>query len=407
MEDTVKKLAASLEQVEPIERWRVHEKLGAAFHDIADPDGAAQAYFNAAQTDRYLRAQRQHYSNYLFALHYLPHVDKTDLAAEHFIYDTLYRDVEPLEPIKNRRAKISVGYIAHDFLNGAAARFYESLLTLYDRKNFYVTCFSLSNAADEFTFKIKNAVDEFITVDTKNIEQSARSISACGLDILFDLGGHTDGGITLQLMAYRLAPVQIVGLGWLDTTGLKAVDYILTDDFLTAPTDACLFTEKFLTVPHALVFTPQSIIDTRSKHSTVTFGCFNNFMKVTDEYLECLGEILRRVPNSRLIMQDTTSISARRRRMIERVSGLLPTDRVEVRLGRDAYLEDYAEIDLMLDTFPYNGGAMTATALGMGVPVLSLKGDRYSARFGTDILRAAGRRMLSERSSSRIRIRLT
>ena len=389
-EAALERLKKLLSNVEPKAHWRVHEMIGAAFHDLADPDGAAQAFFNAAQADRYLRAQRQHFSNYLFALHYLPRVSKDDLAAEHFIYDSLFRDVEPIDRIKNRRKKIAVGYLSPDFLDGAAARFYEALLTLYDRKKFYVMCFSLSNAADNFTLKIKNAVDEFITVDTKNIEDSARIIASHGLDILFDLGGHSDGGITLQLMAYRPAPVQISGIGWLDTTGLKAIDHILTDEFLTSSSDEKYFAEKFLSVPNALVFTPKMIADNRIEHSTVTFGCFNNFMKVTDDYLECIAEILERVPNSRLIMQDTTRIEARRQRMTERVRDRLPTDRIEIGLGSDDYLADYADIDIMLDTFPYNGGAMTATALCMGVPVISLRGDRYASRFGADILRAAG-----------------
>ena len=395
-EAALERAKALLPTVEPNDLWRVHELIGAAFHDLGDPDGAAQAFFNAAQSDRYLRAQRQHYSNYLFALHYLPHVSNADLAAEHFIYNSLFRDVDPIElidPIErvaNRRDKIAVGYLAADFLDGAPARFYESLLTLYDRKQFYVMCFSLSNVEDEFTVKIKNAVDEFIIVDKKNIEDSARMIASMELDILFDLGGHSDGGITLQLLAYRPTPVQITGIGWLDTTGLNAVDYILTDDFLTPRGDEKYFTEKFLRVENALVFTPKRIGSARHKHSTVTFGCFNNFMKVTDDYLKCVAAVLDRVPQSRFIMQDTTGIEARRRRMIERVSEFLPTERLEIRLGRDDYLDDYADIDLMLDTFPYNGGAMTATALCMGVPVISLRGERYSSRFGSDILHAAG-----------------
>lgn len=389
-EEALERLKILLPTVEQKDRWRVHEMIGAAFHDLADADGAAQAYFNAARYDRYLRAQRQHFSNYLFALHYLPRVSKAELAAEHFIYDSLFRDVEPIDRIENRRKKIAIGYLAPDFTDGAAARFYEPLLTLYDRKKFYVMCLSLSNATDKFTHKIKNAVDEFITVDTKNIEDSARSIGALGLDILFDLGGHSDGGRTLQLMAHRPARVQITGLGWTDTTGLKAIDYILTDGFLTPPTDENYFAEKFLSVENALVFTPKMIADNRVAHSNVTFGCFNNFMKVTDKFLDCAAEILSRVPNSRLIMQDTTRIEARRRRMIERVKYRLPIDRVEIRSGRDHFWDDYADIDLMLDTFPYNGGAMTATALCMGVPVVSLRGDRYASRFGADILRAAG-----------------
>lgn len=364
-EAALERLKKILPTVDPIDRWRVHELIGAAFYDLADPDGAAQAYFNAAQCDRYLRAQRQHYSNYLFALHYLPHVDADDLAAEHFLYNELFRDVEPVERSANRRSKIAVGYLAPHFSEGAAARFYESLLNLYDRKKFTVRCFTPS--------------DE-------------EALATADLDILFDLGGHSEGGATLPLMARRFAPIQITGLGWIDTTGLTAIDYILTDEFLTPRGAEKFFTEKFLFVPHALTFTPTVGMSPRRSiaREEITFGCFNNFMKITDDYLKCAAEILSRVPNSRLILQDTTRIESRRRRMIDRIKKFLPIERVDVRLGRDAYLDDYADVNIMLDTFPYNGGAMTATALCMGVPVLSVAGDRYGSRFGADILRAAG-----------------
>ncbi len=365
MESELERLKKMLATVDEIDRWRVHERIGAAFYDLADPDGAAQAYFNAAQCDRYLRAQRQHYSNYLFALHYLPHVDPHDLAAEHFIYDSLCRDVEPVNPPKHRHKKIAVGYLAPHFDEGAVARFVEPLLNLYDRKKFTVQCFTPSDED---------------------------SIATAGLDILFDLGGHSEGGVTLPIMARRLAPVQITGLGWLDTTGLTAIDYILTDDFLTPRGADKFFVEKFLTVPHAVNFTPTADMIPRrpSDRSHIVFGCFNNLMKVTDEYLQCAAEILDRVPHARMIFQDTTRIAARRRRMLERAENFLPINRIEIRSGRDDYLDDYADIDIILDTFPYNGGAMTATALCMNVPVVSIAGDRYGARFGADILRTAG-----------------
>ena len=358
-------LKKMLSTVDERDRWRVHELIGAAFYNLADPDGAAQAYFNAAQCDRYLRAQRQHYSNYLFNLHYLPHVDPADLAAEHFIYAELFRDVEPINPSRRRHKKIAVGYLAPHFHEGAALRFYEPLIKLYDRQKFTVQCFTPSDEEE---------------------------IAAAGLDILFDLGGHSEGGVTLPIMARRLAPIQITGLGWIDTTGLKAIDYILTDEFLTPTGDEKFFTEKFWKVPHALVFSPTEKMrpSARSRRDRIVFGCFNNFMKITDEYLECAAEILDRVPNSRMIFQDTTRLESRRRRMIERAENFLSSDRIEVRLGRDDYLDDYADVDIMLDTFPYNGGAMTATALCMNVPVVSIAGDRYGARFGADILRAAG-----------------
>ena len=388
-EDALDRLKALLPRVDDFDQWRVHELFGAAFHDLGDADGAAQAYFNAAMTDRYLRAQRQHFSNYLFALHYLPHVENAELAREHFTYDNLFDDIEPLERRnRHRREKITIGYLAPHFLQSAAARFFEPLLTRFDRRQFHALAFSLSPKSDEFTDAIKNAVDLYDVLDSQSLDNSARRISELGVDILFDLGGHSEGGITLPLMAYRPAPVQISGIGWFDTTGLGAIDFILTDDFLSPRGAERFFSEKLLRVPHALTFnpTPKMFPRNHRARAEIVFGCFSNFMKITDEFLECAAEILERVPNSRLILQDTTQIPARRRRMLERIEKFLPIERVDIRLGRDDFLADYADVDV---TFPYNGCAMTATALCMNVPVICLRGTRYGSRFGADVLRAA------------------
>ena len=271
-------------------------------------------------------------------------------------------------------------------------------MTEYNRDEFVVKCFSLSHESDQFTALINSNVDNMIILEDLSIEEAAQEIVNEGIDILFDLGGHTEGGMTLQIMSYKPAPIQISGIGWFDTTGLKAIDYLLTDNYLAPIGHEKYFTEKLLRLNGAFAFSPTSSMTNHTLAPCsltlcpkITFGCFNNFMKVTDDYLKCVKKILGKVENSKFIMQDTTTIPARKTEMEKRLKALhLPIDRIEVRLGNDDYLNDYTSIDIMLDTFPYNGGTMTATALYMGVPIIGLYGTRHSSRFGADILRLAG-----------------
>lgn len=379
------------------EEWKIHEMMGAVFHDLGSANGAVQAYLYAAHKDKYLRSQRTHYSNYLFALHYLNKITAEELADEHFMYNKLFENEHMTSTVKSKtpNSKITIGYIAPHFLESSAARFYEALLTEYNRDEFIVKCFSLSYECDSFTDHIGHDINKLIVLKDFSIEEAAQEIVNENVDILFDLGGHTDGGMTLQIMSYKPAPLQISGIGWFDTTGLKAIDYILTDNYLDPIGHEKYFTEKLLRLNSAFAFKPTENMTNNSAfhipHSELVFGSFNNFMKVTDEYLKCVKKILNAVGNSKFIMQDTTSIPARKIEMERRLKKLkMPVERIEVRLGNDNYLKDYAEIDIMLDTFPYTGGTMTATALYMGVPVISLYGTRHSSRFGADILRLAG-----------------
>ena len=379
------------------DEWKVHELMGAIFHDLGDAEGAVQAYLYAARKDKYLRSQREHYSNYLFALHYLSSITDEDLANEHFIYNNLFENkyLTPDISSKPQKSKLTIGYIAPNFLESSAARFYEALLTEYNRDDFIVKCFSLSHKSDHFTELINSNVDNLTVLEDFSIEESAQEIAKENVDILFDLGGHTDGGMTLQIMSYKPAPTQISGIGWFDTTGLKMIDYLLTDNYLAPIGHEKFFTEKLIRLNSAFAFKPTGLMKDASNlstsiHSYVTFASFNNFMKVTDDYLKCVKKILNLVENSKFVIQDTTTIPARKIEIEKRLKKLrLPLDRIEVHLGNDNYLNDYADIDIILDTFPYNGGAMTATALYMGIPVISLCGTRHSSRFGADILRLA------------------
>ena len=369
--------------------WRVHEKRGAEFYILGDAEGVAQAYFKAAQADTILRKQREHWSNYIFALHYLPQATAQNFYDAARVYNSLYREVEPLKLLPRKAGKIRVAYIASHFLDSSSARFYEALLTGYDREKFFVTAWSLSGRADSFTEKIRRSVDGYFDISETSFEEAAQAIRDAGADILFDLGGHTEGGVTLQVAAYKPARVQVSGIGYFDTTGLDAMDYFLTDDFLAESQSR--FVEKILKVDNAFAFTPSEKMIRAEKnqpHETFTYGCLNNFMKITDEYLENLREILQRNPGSKIIFRDTTPLESRRTALLERIAsaGIEPAQ-VDVRTGADDFLSDYAAIDLILDTAPYNGGFMTALALYMGVAVSTRAGKLHHSRIGADIVR--------------------
>ena len=391
-QDALERLKKILPTVDGNDEWRVHELIGAAFHDLANPEGSAQAYFNAARTDKFLRSQRAHFSNYLFALHYLPQLDAETLANELEIYNSLYRETEPLtNSFLIPNSKFHIAFIAPHFLDSSAARFYESLLTDYNREKFSVTAWSLSSDEDFFTKKIRRNVDGYFDISETSFEESAIKIRDAGTDVFFDLGGHTEGGATLQIAAYKPARIQISGIGYFDSTGLDAIDYFVGDEFLTA---GAQFTEKILSLSNAFAFKPSEKILREKKslrpfpHKNFTFGCLNNFMKLNDSYLAAVKKILDALPDAKIIFRDTTPLASRQRTLAERLK-TFGIERADVRRGENNFFSDYAQIDLILDTFPYPGGMMTALALFMGVPVLNLCGELASSRTGADILRIA------------------
>ncbi len=386
------------EELQERDMWQVHELFGACFHDIGDAEGAAQAYLRAAQCDRFLRSQRQHFSGYLFALHYLPGIPDEEMAQQHLAYGRLYRDVEPSPLEKKGRfgEKIRLGYLAPFFSEQAAARFYEILLTAYDRERFEVFCYSLEESTGDFAMRMKEQVSEWRDLSGMGVEEAASAIRQDGLDILFDLGGHSEGGMTLMVMAYHPARVQLSGIGWPDTTGLPAMDYLLADEVL-APSDCCdaFFCEKLLRLPHAFCWQPTEEMGhifrkPRKKGSPVRLGCFNNFMKVTGEAFRLWRDILEQLPEAVLVLQDVFRHPARQREMARRIQAAGLSGRVELHPASPDYLHPLAGIDMVLDTFPYNGGGMTAAALYMGAPVVTLAGSRYGARFGASLLQSAG-----------------
>jgi predicted O-linked N-acetylglucosamine transferase (SPINDLY family) len=246
--------------------------------------------------------------------------------------------------------------------------------------------------------RLKGAFDHWRDIRWLSDEAACDLIEADLIDILVDLSGHT-GGHRLLVLARKPAPIQIGWIGYNGTSGMAAMDYRFVD--LAEPDGAERFsTESLWRLPGiAATYQPNPACPTpppappADAAGHVTFGCINNFSKVNDDVLSVWAELLRSVPDSRLILRiggiENPIFRAETEARLERLG--LPPARVtlERRVNENQY-DIYGQIDIALDPFPYNGVTTTMDALWMGVPVVALEGSHVAARMGLAILTNAG-----------------
>lgn len=320
--------------------------------------------------------------------------------AQHFRYNELLAQVKKFLPVppKKRPEKLRIGYMSNDFRNHVMFWFIFQLIAGYDRTHFSVTCFSLNKTRDEFTAMIEDQADHFISLAEKNYSEQVKLLRKNPVDILVDFSGHTMDG-AVGLFAARVAPIQISGLGYMTTTGLKDADYFLTDEAADPPetNPENFFSEKLLYLPSMFCYTGRSDVPT-SEYAPVTqkgyilFGSFNTFRKINDDVLKLWKEILQQVEGSRLLIKSQIFIDEECVHHVNRrLAHLgLDTTRIIIEPATSDYMNRYLDVDIHLDSFPYPGGGTTADALYMGVPVIALKGQEHSSRFADSFLTAAG-----------------
>ena len=307
-------------------------------------------------------------------------------------------------PMEKRRTrtfsrKLRIGYISPDFRLHAAAYFFMPLVRDFDAASFEVTCYARGKR-DRVTSLFRQKGVRWKDISRLSARDAARLIERDGIDILVDLAGHTQGS-GLPVLARRPAPVQLTAIGYMATTGLRAVDYFLSDIYCS-PWDmgARGFSEKVLRMPHShLCYAPVLRDMPKSggeapfvRNGCITFGSFNNFSKVSDDMLALWRGVLERMKGARLVVKSKIcSIAAGRKIVKERLQRFgIPLAQVELRPYSPDYLEQYADIDIALDTFPYTGGVTTCEALYMGVPVITKAGGTHGSRFSTSLLENAG-----------------
>ncbi|MBR4642909.1 MAG: glycosyltransferase [Selenomonadaceae bacterium] len=381
-----------------------HVKMAKYAHDNRQHVEAIENYRQAFELFENEARRLEIFDAILLGLHFLDFSGE-EMAAFHFDYQKFFEDVKPFTTYHKPHKRIKVGYISGDFRYHALFTVAWGFISCHDRSKFEITCYSKNRSDDKHTELYRQNVEHFIDVKNLSDKELAKKIHDDEIDIAFDLAGHT-GYNGLPALVYRPAPVQICGIGYMSTTGLKEIDYFLTDEILDPPGEhEAHFSEKFLYMPAQFCYARREGVPTPEsapciENGYVTFGTICRYSKMTDDMLAVWSEILNRVPDAKLLMRAQEFIS---NRVVDELYATMKNfgcdmDRVIFRPALSDYFEAISKIDIMLDGYPYVGGATTLDALYMGVPVINLHGERHSTRFGKSILASVGLGELSVNS---------
>ena len=291
-----------------------------------------------------------------------------------------YKDCEPLR----------IGYVSADFRMHSVSYFFEPLIAQHDKAKVEIFCYANNAEEDHVTQSIKAYADHWRAITFMSDIDVVTQVKKDKIDILIDLSGHTEGN-RLEVFAHKPAPIQVTWLGYPNTTGLSTIDYRLTDEYADPESDGAeLHTEKLVRLPHgflcfkgdeSLVYNLEAPI---SKLKHITFGSFNNFIKMTHEVLDTWSDILARIPDSKLILKSKQLVNESTKKNVLKIFNAkgVSSDRITL-LGKvenySKHLEMYGKIDIALDTFPYNGTTTTFETLFAGVPLITQTGASHAS----------------------------
>ena len=383
--------------------WRVYEYYATCYYQMANLRTWRQYAWRCIQATegQPFRVQQGNFSDYLFMMHYFSDISDREMRELHFLYDSFAQAVHhfPHPLTRHQHKKLRIGYLAGELAENVVSYFSLQLFTAYQPNEFEVYAYSLREIEDQLTDVLREHIQvmRFFPRDMA-MSEIAQVIYDDEIDILFDLDVHASGGRTMMVMCYRPAPVQVAGIGYMSTSGTKAIDYFLGDVYCDPPglhdED---FAEEMIRLPHShFCYTPSARVlryqgEPYRPHDPIVFASFNNYLKITDEMLADWLEILRRVPGSHLLVKNsshkTSLMKVMRRRML--AAGFQPRQ-FTLEDATGDYLQRYHDVDIMLDTYPYTGGGTTCESLYMGVPVVARYGRRHGERFSYSLLQNAG-----------------
>ena len=358
--------------------------------------------------NNYLRALKlkpdfyKAHSNLLFCMNYAPELNVQNNFKEHQNWAQQHAIplADKILPHANNPAPdrtLRIGYVSPDFRFHSVAYFIEPLFREYSRDKFITIAYSDTVQPDSMTEKLQSLVDNWRNIAGMSDEQVAELVRKDTIDILVDLTGHTANN-RMRVFALKPAPIQVSYLGYPNTTGLPTMDYRLTDAWADPPGQTEQFhTEELVRLPCGfLCYSPPQdcpevgdLPALTSGH--ITFGCFNNSTKLNPKAISLWSKLLQQIPESQLILKarnlkcesgqkllikmfEENSISPNRLKFINFISSFYD------------HMELYNEVDIALDTSPYNGTTTTCEALWMGVPVVTLTGDTHISRVCNSIL---------------------
>ena len=379
----------------------VLEALGWTLHLAGDAPGAAAAYRRSLALDP---DQAEVHANLILTLNCLPESGPEAILAEQRAWDVRFARPLAMAPAKTARdpdRRLRVGYIAVEgFRAHTAAVTLLPLIEAHDRQAVEIVCYSdvATARADGVTGRFRELADLWRDSALLDDAALAEQIRADRIDVLADVYGYPPGNRLLAL-ARRPAPVQVNMLP-MGSFGLESVPWMVGDERLTPPGSESWFLETVVRLPLAFCYWPlrqsQAVGPGPAlRGRPVTFGSFNQPAKLSDRTLRLWGRILATLPEASLVVKGMAFADAEARALFLRraASHGLDPSRVDARAWINdgaSHLAAYGDIDIALDPTPYGGVITTCEAMSLGVPVVTLAGDRLLGRYGATLLHAVG-----------------
>jgi predicted O-linked N-acetylglucosamine transferase (SPINDLY family) len=344
------------------------------------------------------------HSNLLMELHKLPGTTSAELAAAHAEWDQqhaapLCSTWRPHDNSLDPERPLSLGFVSADFGRHPVGYFIVRLLEALDLRQCSLTCYSSRAIHDDLTDRLVAATNVWREMRGQSDEQLAAQIRRDQIDILFDLAGHTNSN-RLLTFARKPAPIQISWFGYVGTTGLAAMDYVLADRFHAPPGAEAHYRERIIRMPDGYAcydppaYAPPVAPLPAQGRGYVTFGSFNNLAKINERVLHLWSEVLRQVPGSRLLIKfrglGDSETQQRYRELFQAAGGDNERLDLEGQSNHVEFLQAYERVDIALDPLPYSGGLTTCEALWMGVPVVTCPGETFASRHAFSHLNNAG-----------------
>jgi tetratricopeptide (TPR) repeat protein len=358
-------------------------------------DAAVRFYARAAIVDSTVH---HHVQNYLFNLHYIEGISRHVLADIHATYATNSNAGPQLAARPKRsatRGPVHVGFVSADFRQHSVAYFLPDVIEALSPSKVTTILYHNNLTADAVTDRYRAAASAFRVISGLSDQAVIDLIADDQIDVLVDLSGYTDGS-RIGVFTKRAAPIQVSWLGYPGPLGLSAHDIRLTDDIADPMDEPPVAQDRPIRIAGGFLaysnpYTPDSGPCPAERVGYVTFASFNNLAKLTKAHAARMAAILAQVPKSRLILKaqgfsDPDTLEY----WLDFFGGhSIPPERLRFeawRAGTKEHLELYRQVDIALDCFPYNGVTTTCDALWMGVPVVSLAGDRHSSRVSASLL---------------------
>lgn len=351
-------------------------------------------------------------SAYLFGINYDEKRDPVEISRAHFKWGTAFdakfenqrNGIFHITP--DFRKKLRIGYISPDLGLHPVGYFFVEVLEGHDLSKLDVFLYSnrlAENNPSAITKKMQKKVgmDRWRWTRGWKVNEVREQIRKDKIDILVDLAGHTAYN-RLDVLACRAAPIQVAWLGYPNTTGLRTIDYRISDEITEPeiPFDQ-RSSEKIIRLPNGFhVFHPPGDLPGVGRapciqRGYVTFGTFNNMNKLGSKSIELWANLLKRVQGSRILIKHSTLSVPDNKEMLKSIFAMhgIQSWRVELKETTPSFykhMESYREMDIALDPLWYNGTTTTCDALAMGVPVITLPGDSHASRVSASLLHRAG-----------------